>query len=135
MGSAERSPPKTAIRDFKYLQTDSRFMLVDFDSIDEVRIDGMNGGEGSVYARMDMGPEGRFILCRIAPGASIGSHVQKGSVDINYVVSGTGHAVCNGVTEQLKPGVCHVCPPGGEHSIINDGDSNLVLFTAVRYLE
>ena len=110
-------------------------MLVDFDSIDEVRIDGMNGGEGSVYARMGMGPEGRFVLCRMAPGSSIGSHVQKGSVDINYVVSGTGHAVCNGVRELLKPGVCHVCPPGGEHSIINDGDSDLVLFTAVRYLE
>ena len=29
----------------------------------------------------------------IAPGSSIGSHVQKGSVDINYVVSGTGHPV------------------------------------------
>ena len=84
-----------------------------------------------VSVRMDMGPKGRFVLCRIAPGSSIGSHVQKGSVDINYVVSGTGHAVCNGVRELLKPGVCHVCPPGGEHSIINDGDSDLVLFTAV----
>ena len=109
-------------------------MQIDFNSIDEVRIDGMDGGEGTICAKMSMGPKGRFILCRITPGSSIGAHIQKGSVDINYVISGTGYAICDGIREQLKPGVCHVCPKGCEHSIVNDGGCDLVIFTAVRYL-
>lgn len=39
--------------------------------------------------------------------------------------------MCDGKEEILKPGVCHYCPKGGEHSIINTGEDDLVLFTAV----
>ena len=32
---------------------------------------------------------------------------------------------------QLCPGVLHICPKGSEHSIINTGTEDLVLFTIV----
>ena len=58
--------------------------------------------------------------------------VQKGAADVNFVVSGRGHAVCDGEREELAPGMCHVCPPGSTHAIVNDGEGDLVLWTVVR---
>ncbi|MEY8437181.1 hypothetical protein AAK967_05510 [Atopobiaceae bacterium 24-176] len=37
-------------------------------------------------------------------------HEQTTSADINFVVSGRGHAPCDGVREEFAPSVCHVCP-------------------------
>lgn len=50
---------------------------------------------------------------------------------MNYIISGKGRAVCGGAEEELKPGVMHICPKGSEHSIINTGDSDLVMLTVV----
>ena len=35
------------------------------------------------------------------------------------------------VKRRLVAGVCHICPKGSEHSIINTGDDDLVLITVV----
>ena len=51
--------------------------------------------------------------------------------DINDVLSGTGIAICDGVKEELKPGCCHICPQGSEHSIIDTGDDDLEILTIV----
>lgn len=40
-------------------------------------------------------------------------------------------AICNGVEEVLAAGICHICPKGSEHSIINTGDNDLVMLTVV----
>ncbi len=106
-------------------------MLLDFDAMREVTVPNMNGGEGEIRARMHMVPEGKTIVTRMAPGSSIGNHLQATSFDINYVLSGTGMATCDGVEEELRPGVCHICPPGSMHSIANTGNEELVLFTVV----
>lgn len=74
---------------------------------------------------------GKIILCHIHPGGSIGLHRHEASDDINYVLSGTGKAFCNGVEEVLSPGCCHICKKGSEHSICNTGQEDLVLFTLV----
>ena len=50
---------------------------------------------------------------------------------MNYILSGEGKAVCDGVEEELKPGVMHICPKDSEHSIINTGDKDLVMLTIV----
>lgn len=55
----------------------------------------------------------------------------KTSDDINYVISGEGLAVCDGVEEHLTSCVCHICPRGSLHSITNTGSDDLVLFTVV----
>lgn len=91
----------------------------------------MNGGGGSVFANMVMTEDTRIILTRIPPGSSIGKHIQSTGDDVNYVLEGEGKAVCDGKEEILSPGVCHVCPKGSEHSIVNDGEADLILFTTV----
>ena len=100
--------------------------------MDEADIPHMNGGEGSICARMYNDDYSRIILTRIPAGSSIGLHRQESGDDINYVLEGRGKAVCDGHDEPLSPGVCHICPKGSSHTIINDGDSDLVLFTVVN---
>ncbi len=72
------------------------------------------------------------IITRIPAGSSIGLHMQESGDDINYVLEGKGKAVCDGQDEPLSPGVCHICQKRSSHTIINDGDSDLVLFTVVN---
>lgn len=106
-------------------------MRIDFNELREVTIPHLDGGEGAVSAKMYMDDSGKIILSRIPAGASIGPHLQGTSNDINYVLSGTGVAVCEGVEEELSPGVCHYCPRGEVHSIVNTGAEELVLFSVV----
>ena len=64
----------------------------------------MNGGTGTMSARMFMDEQGKIIPTKIHPGGSIGLHKHETSDDINYVLSGTGKAVCDGQEEILKAG-------------------------------
>ena len=91
----------------------------------------MNGGTGMMTAKMFMDEQGKIILCSINEGSSIGLHKHKTSDDINYVLSGTGKAICDGNEEFLSAGTCHICKRGSEHSIINTGCEDLVLLTVV----
>lgn len=106
-------------------------MLIDFNEIKEINAPGMNGGTGTMSARMYMSEKGKIIPTRIHPGGSIGLHVQTSGDDINYILSGTGKAICDGQEELLTAGCCHVCPKGSEHSIINTGEEDLVMLTVV----
>lgn len=82
-------------------------------------------------AKMYMNEDSKIVSCTIHKGGSIGSHLHDTSDDINYVLSGTGKAICDGIEEKLVAGVCHVCAKGSEHRIINTGDDDLVLITIV----
>lgn len=106
-------------------------MKIDFNQLEPMTIPGMNDGEGTLSARMFNDDAYRIIPTRIHPGSSIGSHVQESGDDLNYVVSGTGVAVCDGIEEALEPGVMHICPQGSTHSIRNTGDEDLVILTIV----
>jgi mannose-6-phosphate isomerase-like protein (cupin superfamily) len=106
-------------------------MIIDFNEISEVKIAHMNDGDGEVIAKMQVNEIGRFVKTVIPPGSSIGPHIQETNNDINYIISGEGIALCDGVKEDLKAGVCHVCPKGSAHSIVNTGDEDLVFFTIV----
>ena len=106
-------------------------MLIDFKTITPMTIPGMNGGTGTMMAQMYDDDSYRIIPTTIHPGGSIGSHKQESGDDLNYILSGSGKAVCDGVEEELKPGVLHICPKGSEHSIINTGDEDLVMLTVV----
>ena len=97
-------------------------MLIDFNKAKEVTMPGMNHGTGMMTAKMYMDEKGKIIPTRIHAGGSIGMHRQD---------SGDGKAICDGKEEILKPGVCHICPKGSEHSIINTGKEDLVMLTIV----
>ena len=106
-------------------------MLINFNEIKEITVPGMNNGTGTIRAKMFMGEQGKIISAKIHPGSSIGLHKHETSDDINYVLSGTGKAVCDGKEEILKAGTCHICKKGSQHSIENIGDDDLVLLTVV----
>ena len=106
-------------------------MLIDFGKMKEVTLPGMNHGTGTMTAKLYMDEKGKIIPCAIHKGSSIGLHRHETSDDINYVLSGTGIAICDGKEEMLNPGVCHICRKGSEHSITNTGEEDLVLLTIV----
>ncbi|MBB5264624.1 mannose-6-phosphate isomerase-like protein (cupin superfamily) [Catenibacillus scindens] len=106
-------------------------MLINFNEMPERTAPGMNNGIGEMTARMYMGNGGKIIPCRIHAGGSIGNHKHETSDDINYVLSGTGKAICDGELEILTPGCCHICKKGSQHSIINTGQDDLCLLTIV----
>lgn len=110
-------------------------MLINFENMPSVSVPHLNGGQGSVAAKMSVQKNGKMMVSVLPPGASIGLHRHETSDDINYVLSGMGEAVCDGEKEILRPGVCHFCPLGSEHSICNTGQEDLVLFTAVPELK
>lgn len=105
-------------------------MLFNFNDIPEKKIQKMNGGNGEILAKMYIEKD-KIIHCNIAPGSSIGLHKHTTSDDINFILSGNGKAICDGKEEILFPGTCHICKKGSEHSIINTGVEDLVLFTVV----
>lgn len=107
-------------------------MVIDFEKERQIEVKNMNNGEGSVIAYLyPYCPERKVIFSRIQPHSSIGTHVQTTGDDVNYVLSGKGYAVYDGIREELKPGVCHICLKGHSHSIVNDSDEELVLFSFV----
>ena len=106
-------------------------MRIDYNTMEEMRIPGMNHGTGEMTAKMSADESGIYILCRIHANGSIGLHRHETSDDINYVISGTGKAICDGAEERLTAGVCHICRKGSVHSILNTGDEDLVLWTVV----
>lgn len=106
-------------------------MRIDLNAIAPMTGPAMNGGAGTMTARMYNDEKYRLISTVLHPRSSIGLHVQNSGDDMNYVISGRGRAVCDGVEELLSPGVMHICPKGSEHSIINDSDEDLVFLTLV----
>ena len=106
-------------------------MLIDFNGMKEMTIPGMNEGAGTMTFRMFNDDSYRIIPTAIHPGGSIGLHTQTSGDDMNFIISGTGKAICDGVEEELKPGVMHICPKGSEHSIVNTGNEDLVIITIV----
>lgn len=106
-------------------------MKIDFKEIKDITIPHLNGGEGEITAKMYMDSLGKVMMSSIPVNSSIGQHKHSDSFEINYVVSGTGKAICDGEEENLSVGDVHYCPKDSSHSIFNTGDSDLVLFTVV----
>jgi len=107
-------------------------MLIDFNNMQEIEIEHLDGGEGAIPAKMFMNEYGKVIVSRIPPKCSIGLHCHRSSNDINFVISGTGRALCDGEEEVLTAGTCHYCKIGHEHSIVNTGKEDLVFYTVVH---
>ena len=106
-------------------------MRIDFNEIEEMKIPCVNNGTGEMTVRMYYDGKYRIIPTAIHKVGSIGIHTQSLGDDMNYIISGTGKAICDGKEEELKSGVMHVCLKGSEHTIINTGDDDLVMITIV----
>ena len=106
-------------------------MFIDFNNMKEITMPGMNDGTGIMTVKMYNDERYRIVPTVIHKGGGIGLHAQTSGDDINYILSGTGKATCDGIEEELKTGVMHICPKGSEHSIINTGEEDLVMLTVV----
>ena len=106
-------------------------MIINFNEIPTQTISALHGGEGDIVAKIYESAMGKVIPCRLQPGASIGMHRHEDSMELCYVLYGAGKAICDGVEESLVIDVCHVCPAGSEHTIVNTGGVELVMLTFV----
>ena len=106
-------------------------MLFDFTQIPETVIPRFHGGEKEARARMFRDGDNKIMLGRLLPGASIGRHVHENNSEIVYIVSGRGKAWFDDRVEELSPGLCHYCPRGHAHGMLNDGEEDLIIFSVI----
>ena len=91
-----------------------------------------NGGEKELLANMFVDDAGNKIFRgKLAPGASIGLHTHETSCEVIYVLKGKGIVLYNGEYEDVSEGLCHYCPKGHSHSLINNSDEDLIFLAVV----
>lgn len=106
-------------------------MIIDFEKIAEQKLDNFKGGEKCYNMKAFDDGKNKIMLGRLIPGASIGLHTHEGSSEIIFILKGNGKVLYDGSYEAVSEGVCHYCPMGHEHSLINDSDSDLVFYAVV----
>ncbi|MBQ1546172.1 MAG: cupin domain-containing protein [Clostridia bacterium] len=106
-------------------------MIIEFDKLEETRLPQFKGGEGDTIARMREDELGKIMYGRLEPGSSIGYHKHETNSEIIYIVSGIADFLYDDTTERTLAGGCHYCPKGHSHSMINNGDADLVFFAVV----
>lgn len=107
-------------------------MVIDYNNMAEESFPQFKGGEKETMAKMFLDEAGNRIMHgRLVPGASIGYHVHDNNCEIVFVLSGSGKALYDDGEERITAGVCHYCPKGHGHSLINDGDEDLVFWAAI----
>lgn len=106
-------------------------MIINFDNIGVSVIKNFRGGSKDTAARMFNDNENRIMYGVLEPGASIGMHTHEHNSEIVYILQGKGKALYDNGEETVEAGLCHYCPKGHAHSLINDGGGDLVFFAVV----
>lgn len=106
-------------------------MIIDFNTLENNRIKNFKGGEKELDVRWHTDDDNRIMYGRLEPGASIGMHTHDTSSETIYVLSGRGTVLIDGATERVEAGLCHYCPKGHTHSLVNSGDEDLLFFAVV----
>ena len=106
-------------------------MLIDFEKLDKNTLKNFRGGEKEVSAQIFFDGKVKIMKALLIPGSSIGMHTHETSSEIIYVLKGRGKILTPEGEEPLNEGLCHYCPKGESHSLINTGDEDLIVFTVV----
>lgn len=106
-------------------------MKINFKEMPDTVLPRFKGGEGQMVAKMYTDADNKILLGTLAPGCTVGLHAHQGSSEIIYILSGTGHVLCDGEFEPLAPGDCHYCPQGHDHSLRNNSSGDLVFLAVV----
>jgi len=75
---------------------------------------------------------GKLITCRIHKGISKVVQRHTAIEDVNYIISGTGKAICNGTVSELTAGGYFVFQKDSDYSIVNTGDDDLVFMSYIK---
>lgn len=106
-------------------------MNIDFDKLELSIIPNFKGGEKELAAKMFFDGLNRIMKGRLIPGASIGMHTHTDSSEIIFITSGKGSVIIDGERLPVYEGICHYCPEGHTHSLINDSDRDLEFLAVV----
>lgn len=106
-------------------------MIINFDELEQLTIPNFRGGKGEVQANIFDDSLNKIMLGRVKPGSSIGMHAHDASSEIIYILQGEATSLCDGKTEKLSAGLCHYCPKGSEHDMINDGEEDLITLAVI----
>jgi mannose-6-phosphate isomerase-like protein (cupin superfamily) len=106
-------------------------MQVEFEKMEFKSLKNFKGGEGELRAQMHVDELNKIMHGILSPGSSIGEHVHEDSSEIIYIMSGRGSVIDDGERKPLEAGMCHYCPKGHSHSVINDSDGDLEVFAVV----
>ena len=106
-------------------------MLIDFNKVEEQVFPQFKGGEKNTIFRMFVDESNKILQGKLEPGASIGLHKHETNSETIFIVQGKGKVLYNGEYEAVESGICHYCPKGQEHSLINDGEEDLIFFAVV----
>ena len=106
-------------------------MLINFDNITEEALENFKGGEKQYNKKGFDDGRNKIMLGRLIPGASIGLHTHEGDSETIFFLSGSGKVIYDGTEERVSAGLCHYCPTGHEHTMINDGSEDLVFYAVV----
>ena len=106
-------------------------MLIDFKMMEEKIIPNMRGGEKEARMRMHTDPLCKVVQGQLIPGASIGMHTHETDSETMYYLSGKGTILFDGESFPVQAGDCHYCPNGHSHSLINDGNEELIFLAVI----
>lgn len=109
-------------------------MKIEFSTLKEKDIPEFNGGVGITHLRMFEDANEKILFGRLEPGAAIGLHSHMTSSETIFILSGRGAVLYDGTMEPVEPGDCHYCPKGHSHSLINQGEEELVFWAVVPKL-
>lgn len=106
-------------------------MIFEYDKIEEKEFPNFKGGEKALNAKMFSDENGKILLGRLTPGATVGMHTHETSSEMIYILSGTATYIYDGVEEVAHAGSCHYCPKGHTHTMMNKEDVDLTFFAVI----
>lgn len=106
-------------------------MIFDLKNEEAVVLENFKGGEKHLLAKMHFDGVNRILHGRLISGATIGEHKHEENSEIIYFLEGRGTIVYDGERFPVEAGMCHYCPKGHTHSLINDSDGDMVFFAVV----
>lgn len=111
-------------------------MILDFDTMPANAVARFKGGEGqAIVCKYDDPRMGAVVRLTLPAGSSIGLHTHTGNCEIIYVLSGSGRCIDDDAEYPVAAGMCHYCPEGHTHSIINTGETELVLLGVLPHVK
>ncbi len=104
-------------------------MLINFEDLPKMSVENFRGGEKTTHERIYADMLNRLSKITLEPGATIGLHKHVTSSEFIFVLCGKGRVICDGKSEILTQGLGSYCPMGSEHTIINDGEDELIIYS------
>ena len=106
-------------------------MVLDFKKMEETVNENFRGGEKKTFLSRFADDLNKIMVGRLEPGASVGYHRHEEDSEVVYILKGCGKFVLENGEETVPEGSGHYCPKGEAHSLVNDGDTELVFFAVV----